>query len=225
MRHGWLWLFPGIGILLLTGAVAIQVHRASTQDGMQTSPGVVVELVRGCRPMVEFSTPTGEPVRFTGRVCSKPPAYAVGDAVTVRYDPAEPGKAGLDGFRENWFASLVLGFIGAGFTLIGSFLVLPSLLSSRRARALAVSGQEIFAEPVDVQRNTSYSVNGEHPWRIIAQWQNPATGKLHLFRSDNLWFDPSRFVGSRQHIRVLIDPAKPGRYSMDLSFLPELAED
>jgi len=91
-------------------------------------------------------------------------------------------------------------------------------------RVATVAFQGIEAVPVDVQRNTSYSVNGQHPWRIIVQWQNPATGKLHLFRSDNLWFDPSRFVAQQKQIRVLIDPQKPKRYSMDVSFLPELAD-
>ena len=71
---------------------------------------------------------------------------------------------------------------------------------------------------------TRYSVNGQHPWRILAQWQNPATGKLHLFHSENLWFDPSRFVATQKQVRVLIDPQQPNRYSMDLSFLPELAD-
>lgn len=223
MKHGWLWLFPGIGALLLAGAAAIQVSRLSEADSLSRAQGVISSVVQGC-PTVEFSTPNGERVEFRGGVCSSPPAYDVGERVEVLYPPASPASARLDGFSENWFASLVLGGIGSVFLLIGSAFVLPPLLSRRRARDLAVSGEAVVAVPVDVQRNTSYSVNGQHPWRIIAQWQNPATGKLHLFRSDNLWFDPSRFVATQKEIRVLIDPQKPKRYSMDVSFLPELAD-
>lgn len=223
MKHGWLWLFPGIGALLLAAATGFQVHRLDTQESLASADGRVASVLKGC-VTVEFSTASGESVSFRGSVCSKPPAYAVGERVRVLYPPTAPASARIDSFRENWFVSLVLGGIGAGFVLIGSALVLPPLLARRRARALAVHGQAVFAEPVDVQRNTRYSVNGQHPWRILAQWQNPATGKLHLFHSENLWFDPSRFVATQKQLRVLIDPQKPGRYSMDLSFLPELAD-
>ena len=223
MKQGWLWIFPGIGALLLAGAVAVQVNRVSQQDSLTAAEGWVAHVVQGC-PTIEFSTPDGESVQFRGGVCSSPPAYDVGERVRVLYPAASPASARLDSFTENWFVSLVLGGIGSVFLLIGLVFVLPPLLSGFRARDLAVTGEAVFAIPVDVQRNTSYSVNGQHPWRIIAQWQNPATGKVHLFRSNNLWFDPSRFVAEQKQIRVLIDPQKPKRYSMDVSFLPEVAD-
>ncbi|MBA1275750.1 hypothetical protein [Stutzerimonas azotifigens] len=89
---------------------------------------------------------------------------------------------------------------------------------------MAVSGQPVEAEILEVRLNPSLVVNGRSPWKIVAQWQNPETQKLHIFNSDNIWFDPSRFVSELNQVRVFIDRQNPKRYSMDTGFLPELAE-
>ncbi|WP_187808397.1 DUF3592 domain-containing protein [Aquipseudomonas alcaligenes] len=222
MRMAWLWIFPLIGVALLAGAVAVQVHRVGDQVNMLATTGTVTDIAGGC-PTIEFSTGNGEPVSFRGGVCSNPPSFAIGESVAVLYEAANPSHAQLDSFMENWFVSLILGGIGALFTLLGLVFVLPPLFAKRRAAELRVSGLPVFADLVSVRLNESLSINGVHPWKIDAQWLNPATNKLHLFSSDNLWFDPSPYITEKQ-VRVLIDPNKPKRYSMDVSFLPELAD-
>lgn len=223
MKLGWFWIFPGIGALLLACAVVLQVVRLNDQARMEAARGEVVDLTQGC-PAVRFVTASGEPLFFRGEVCSNPPAFGLGDPVAVLYDPAQPARAKIDGFLENWFVSLVLGGIGSVFLLISSFFIIPPLLARRRARYLSRNGTSVLAELTEVRRNERLSVNGMHPWHIVAQWVNPATGKLHRFTSANLWFDPSPYI-SQNRVQVFIDPRKPKRYSMDTSFLPELAED
>ena len=44
---------------------------------------------------------------------------------------------------------------------------------------------------------------------------------MRIFHSENLWFDPTRFV-KRKQVTVLLDPNNPKRYHMDTSFLPEV---
>lgn len=222
MKMAWLWIFPGVGVLMLAGAIMLQVDRVAEQAGMTRTTGTVVDISHGC-PSVEFSASNGETLGFDSSLCSRPPAYARGESLTVLYDPQYPDRAQIDSFTENWFASLVLGGIGAVFLLIGSALVVPPLLAKRRARELSSSGQSVLAELLEVRRNTALSINGNSPWQIVAQWQNPATGKVHLFSSDNLWFDPSPYMNDQQ-VGVFIDPQNPKRYSMDTSFLPELAD-
>lgn len=222
MRMAWLWIFPLLGAALLAGAVAVQVHRIGDQAGMLATRGTVVDVAGGC-PTIEFSTSDTEHTSFRGGVCSNPPSFSLAESVAVLYEPGNPAHAQLDSFMENWFASLILGVIGTLFILLGLVFVLPPLLARRRAAELSVSGQPVFADLVAVRLNESLSINGAHPWKIDAQWLNPATNKLHLFSSDNLWFDPSPYITEKQ-VRVLIDPQKPKRYSMDTSFLPELAD-
>ena len=66
-------------------------------------------------------------------------------------------------------------------------------------------------------------VNGAHPFRIVTQWRNPETSKLHVFRSDNLWFDPSEHIKT-QTITVFIDQGNPKKYFVDVSFIPKLVD-
>jgi hypothetical protein len=70
--------------------------------------------------------------------------------------------------------------------------------------------------------NTDVSVNGRNPFRIVAQWQDPATSQVYVFESHNIWFDPSSYI-KQKAIRVFVDKANPGKYYVDVSFLPQLA--
>ncbi len=57
---------------------------------------------------------------------------------------------------------------------------------------------------------------------VFFQWQDPATSELHIFKSNNLWFDPSEHI-KQQQITVFIEGGNPKKYFVDLSFLPKLA--
>ena len=34
-------------------------------------------------------------------------------------------------------------------------------------------------------------IDGRNPYQIISHWKNPRTSRLHIFKSDNLWVDPT----------------------------------
>ncbi|WP_273133493.1 hypothetical protein [Marinobacter vinifirmus] len=48
------------------------------------------------------------------------------------------------------------------------------------------------------------------------------SGDLHVFRSDNLWFDPSNHI-ERGTVPVLVGESNLNRYWVDTSFMPKLA--
>ncbi|MNH47046.1 hypothetical protein D3C79_1101060 [compost metagenome] len=70
--------------------------------------------------------------------------------------------------------------------------------------------------------NTRISVNGRHPYVIRSQWLNPRTSEVHLFESDNIWFDPSDYLKD-ESISVFIDKKNPKKYHVDITFLPKIA--
>ncbi|WP_070884750.1 DUF3592 domain-containing protein [Pseudomonas sp. D1-3] len=222
MKTGWLWIFPGIGALLLALAIGIQVSRISGEAQMTRTEGSVVDIEDGC-PTVSFTTLDGTLGEHHSSTCSTPPSFDIGERVAVYYDPQDLERAHLDSFEQNWIGSLIVGGIGAVFLAIGLLFVLPPLLAKRRAAELLVTGTAVQAELVDVELNGSLSINGRNPYRIVAQWLNPQTNKLHVFRSANLWFDPGPYI-SESLVTVMIDPNNPKRYSMDTRFLPELAD-
>lgn len=222
MKTGWLWIFPGIGALLLAFAIGIQVSRLGGEAQMTRTEGSIVDLEDGC-PTVSFTTLDGTLGEHHSTTCSTPPSFDIGERVAVYYDPQDPERARIDSFEQNWIGSLIVGGIGSVFLAIGLLFVLPPLFARRRASELLATGTAVQAEVVDVELNGSLSINGRNPYRIVAQWLNPQTNKLHVFRSDNLWFDPGPYI-TESLVTVMIDPANPKRYSMDTRFLPELAD-
>ncbi len=100
MNMKWLWLFPGIGAVLLAGAIALQVHRHVQQAGMSSAEGVVVAVDADRCPVIGFLTADGEPVAFHGKVCGGGTQRLWNKKVRVLYDAANPQHAYLDGFRR-----------------------------------------------------------------------------------------------------------------------------
>ena len=217
------------GLALLGGAF---FSYSSTENFLSTAiatDGVVVELVRSrssdstiYRPVVEFQTPNGELVEFTSSSGSNPPSYSQGEAVKVLYQEGSPEQAKINGFFDLWGVPIIIGGIGSVFFLVGSSFFAVSALRTRKINRLKTYGSPVFAKFQSVKINRSFKVNGRNPYQILAHWQNPATSELHVFVSDNIWFDPTDYI-DQDDIVVLIDKDNPSSYYVDTSFLPKLA--
>jgi hypothetical protein len=109
--------------------------KASTADGVV----VRVDKVRDEKgtvyyPVVRFVTASGQVVEYTDNVGQKPPAYRVGDAVRVLYDPANPQKARLDTWSSRWFLATILTILGMFILLVVGLVRLLSHGSPRERR-------------------------------------------------------------------------------------------
>lgn len=130
---GTLFLLVGAGALL--GAFAAYKHERLLHGGGTAAAGVVVRLEerKGARgngrsyaPVVRFSTRDGQGVEFTSTVSANPPAYSVGEPVRVLYDRAQPVNAELDSSAARWFGVVGLVFLGAVFSALGVYFLLPA---------------------------------------------------------------------------------------------------
>lgn len=88
----------------------------SLQQNGQTTTGTVIALEEsstnegGCcvySPVVEFQA-NGQTYTFEGDNASDPPAYRVGETVSVLYDPADPATAQINQWSERWLMPLIL---------------------------------------------------------------------------------------------------------------------
>ncbi len=121
------------------GTVVDVVSRTQTQSGERKTFFYAV---------VEFRTADGEAIRFEDSTGSNPPAYRVGDAVEVLYDPQTPQSAMIDSWVLWLPSTIVMGFGGllaviGGLTLLdvlfrllklGGLLGLLGILLLRRRR-------------------------------------------------------------------------------------------
>jgi hypothetical protein len=82
----------------------------------ETAIGTVVRLEEssdpegGCctySPVIEFSA-NDQTFTFEGDNASDPPAYDVGEEVSVIYDPADPNTAQINKWTERWLMPIIL---------------------------------------------------------------------------------------------------------------------
>lgn len=227
----WLALaFSAIGVLLLGLAFYFYSDSRSLLDEGLSAEGEVVKLLRmrsseggiSYRPVVVFNDESGKPVEITSRVSSNPPAYSVGERVEVLYRPGQADRASIKGFVSLWLGATIAGVLGLLFVLVGLGVWTYGRMEDRQVESLRRHGRLIQARYEGVERNLRIRVNGRHPYVIVAQWQDPVSKAVHLFRSENIGFNPEEYVHSKT-ITVYIDAKNPAKYAMDTSFLPKLA--
>jgi hypothetical protein len=226
--------YLGLGFALaggaaLAGSVWMDSSTRKFVAGAVTATGEVTALVRResregvtYAPTVRFRTARGQVVEFTATTSSRPPEYAVGDRVGVLYDPARPAGATINGFFALWGAAVILGLLGLPFAAAGGIL----LAIAFRVRAAAAARARLRAELQGLRRHgrrVAAKVLEVRPgppgfYRVASQWYDPAAGRVYVFESDPIGYDPSEFLAGT--VPVFIDPQDPRRYLVDTSSLP-----
>ena len=128
----------GISALgLLGGAVWAYFKQQRTMETRVATTGIVVELTEHATasgrasmlcPVVEFTVPSGEKIRFTSDFGSRPASHKIGQSVKVRYDSVDPQKAEIESAMTLWLTPAILVFMGAvACCLAVTFLVIYGL--------------------------------------------------------------------------------------------------
>jgi Protein of unknown function (DUF3592) len=223
------YIFALLGAALLLGAFFSYQNTSNFIEEAVEIQGTVTDLSYSRSddsisyyPVVEFQTANGRSVEFQSSSGSNPAPYDIGESVSVLYRVGEPISARLNGFFSLWGLPLILAIMGGVFFLIGALMILVPLIRQGRGVKLRESGQLVVARVQSVEKNKGLVMNGQSPFRIVTQWQDPATATLHVFRSENLWFDPTDHIPG-ESINVYIRPDNPKRYWVDTSFLPKMA--
>lgn len=218
-----------IGLLQLgIGAILYQGTRSFLATAIP-SQGEIIALDRrqdddstSYYPVIQFETQSGQIIEFTSATGFDFSTYQVEDEVTILYSQESPQEARIDSFSALWMPSLTLLSIGGLFTLIPTGLIISQKRRDKLNKSLQKQGKIIITKYNRTTLNETLKVNGQSPYQIISQWQDPIDQKLYVFKSENIWFDPEEFVGDRE-IKVYINPDNYKQYYMDINFLPELA--
>jgi hypothetical protein len=235
-------IFLPLGLGLLTGSAWTARSAVDARARAVRADGEVVELVEErsrnssgslWAPRVRFRIPDGRSFEFVSSVRTKPPAYAVGDRVAVRYDPDHPSEARIDDWLSWWFLPSLLGALGAVFTIVGSALLWAgwrsrSAASAGRTRVSGSDGHGSLLNAPTARRLTAQVVaidrepdeDGRSQWVVVAQAQDPTSGQVLVFRSEPFDFDPGMWIAVGRQVTVAYDPDDLDCYEIDLSFLP-----
>lgn len=222
------YVFFVIGLCLLGGAGYLHQNTQSFLSQAVTGEGVVISFSTSrsdnsdvYHPVVAFKTKTGELIQFTESVGRNPPAYKEGEIVEVLYNLASPKEARLNNFTSLYVAPLILGIIGSVFFFVGFSIFLYGYLKQKKSKYLLSNGVPVQTKIEQIAINTSININGKSPYQISSQWVDPNNQELYIFKSENIWFDPSDYISSEM-ITVLIEVGNPKKYYMDIAFLPKL---
>lgn len=146
-------------------------------------------------------------------------SYAVGEEVSVLYDPRDPDAAEIDRWTSLWLLPGI--FTGLGGTIFAVGLV--GLRRRRERKALVArllrSGRRVTAEITAVVRDETLEVNGEHPWVIRCIATLPGEASPRNFTSRRFWYDPSPHFPART-VSVCYDPLRPEDFVVDTGDLP-----
>ncbi len=130
----------------------------------------------------------------------------------------------------NYAFAVIFGSIWAGmgvlFSLIALIMYLIFKNGADKKKSLKEAGQYVMADIVDIDENVNMSVQmgtkKMHPYFLYCQYVD-GNGQPHLFKSGNLYYNPSGLLKSPQ-IKVYVDMANPKKYHVDTdSILPENA--
>ncbi|MBI3724807.1 DUF3592 domain-containing protein [bacterium] len=119
-------LFVPTGLALVLGAVVVFLKGKRDIEQSVAATGSVVELVLRQRvlcPVVEFTSPAGGVVRFESPFGTRPASHEVGQAIAIRYDPADPRKAFIDSALATWLVPAIMTGLGLLFIAIGGILL------------------------------------------------------------------------------------------------------
>lgn len=223
-------MFRSRHLLLITSLLLLSLAAMEAWNGysfssrMVRDTGVVVDLHRDTledgfhfHPVISYHDQNGKEYRHVPGVGGGADDYAIGQRVTIWFEPGEPLEARLVDFYELWGVALLTGLMGlAG--LIG-FLLRPPVMPAPVGVHLHTEGRPVLAQLEGVEQHTGMQVNGFSPFRLKARWSDPIEGVELTFYSQDLWFDPSDALHGREEVIVYLDPKDPEHYFMDVSFL------
>jgi len=227
------YTFIALGLAMLLGAFSVYQNTQEFLRNALTAGGSVTELVASrpndsngsitYSPIVEFQASDGRYYEIESSSGSNPPSYYEGEYVEVLYEEDSPYEAKINSFFSVWGMSVILGALGGVFFLIGFSITLFGQLAGRKVKYLKEHGISVEAKFESVVINSSLVVNGKSPYKIHVQWLNPTTSQLHIFKSANIWFDPTNYI-TQDKIVVLMEKDNPKKYHVDTSFLPKLSK-
>lgn len=116
-------LGSGLFLLFATGYILFQSHLLRQNIERQ---GTVIDLKvddeGAAAPVVRFIDHNGREVTITSLVSSMPPAFTIGQSVTVVYPPNRPDQARIKGESKQFLA--IFGALSVALIVLGVIAVL-----------------------------------------------------------------------------------------------------
>lgn len=151
-------------------------------------------------------------------------SFYEGKEIEIYYDKENPSKIGVKSLD---LLFLIFPGIGLIFFIIGGTGIIIKIKRIKLEKNLKENGEVIYANYVETIINTSYKVNGKHPYNIICEWNNPEDNKKYIFKSKNIWLNPEHIIEKRniKEFPIYLDNKNKKKYVIDIDSLTENVVD
>ncbi|MFS0515914.1 DUF3592 domain-containing protein [Nostoc sp. UIC 10607] len=137
-------IFGGVGSIIAVTGIIIGLNTRSFVGTAVPAQGTIIDLVQRLStdskgrssyvyyPVVEFTTPSGEPTVFEANSGSNPPEFTKGQQVEILYSPEKPNSAMINSWLSLWFLPVMFTSLGSIFALVGGVVLVrtfPRLIS------------------------------------------------------------------------------------------------
>jgi hypothetical protein len=115
------WIFIAVAMFDLTGTFLIYRHEQHFVQSANRTQGTITRMVEQQKsdheilyfPVFTFADAKGQQQEIRSSSGQYPPAYKVGDTISVLYEQDAPKDAKIDNFSDLWFIPAFFGFFGA----------------------------------------------------------------------------------------------------------------
>ena len=135
-----------------------------------------------------------------------------GQDIKIYYNPNNPNNFKVEG--ETTFTTIIFGILGAVFFLIGFIPIVFDIFKNKGNQKLIQDGTLVHANIDEIRINPNVSVNGFNPYIIECSYKD-SSGGLYVFKSKNLYFNPSNLLDDQSTIDVYVDMENPKKYFVD----------
>ena len=224
-----IWIiFFGIGLIFVIIGIVICANIFNYKNKVETT-GIITEIgsyrdLYGQRENSVYVEYTVDGRVYESALNGYSSNFYEGKEIEIYYDINNPSKIGVKSID---LVFLIFPGIGSIFLVIGGVGIIIKGRRKALEKKLMSYGDKVFAKIIDVCNNTRYTVNGRHPYVIICQWNNEIDGKEYIFKSGNLWFDPTFAIEQKNidTLPVYIDMKNKKKYVIDISILADEVVD
>ena len=214
-----LWIIFTIigGIFVVIGLII--VGNVFNYENKESTVGIITEIStyrgnnddRNYRVYVSYNVDGTYESELNGYSSS----FYEGKKINIYYDKNNPNKIGMKSLD---FIFLMFPGFGLIFLSIGGTGLLLKNRNKKLEKSLKENGDVIYADYVETIVNSSYRVNGRHPYRIICEWNNPLDSKKYIFKSKNIWINPENTIIERniKQFPVYINRNDIKKYFVDI---------
>ncbi|MDB5103507.1 MAG: hypothetical protein JWP91_1196 [Fibrobacteres bacterium] len=213
-----------LGIGLSAGLIFCLYEKAGFLRDAERLDGMVVDNRESWgskgntwNAVVEYANPEGGMERFESGVSSNPPAFAIGEKVTVLVSRDGSGRC-IESLMELWFVPLLLGVFALAFGGPGLVMTVMRKRKGEFSKYVKAMGEEVSTSDVEVRINNQLSVNDRNPYYLYCK--AVIDGETRIFKSGNIWEDPTAAVEGRS-VKIHYLRNRPKKHLVDIGFLEE----